>query len=368
MSEERKAILGLLAEGKITADEADQLLDALEERDDVSDGTSREGRGPGSAPAGARSLRVDLDGIADRIGKVVGEMVEAGHELPNRVRGISLTSILGSLGLGDLFGGVPVEKVFEGSLPDGVSRFRVVFSTSNGHIRVSSWDQPGYRVCVRVGVRGVDTQDQAERKVAEELRLALGRDGMGFDCADPRMLESIAVDAFVPNGPSYDVSVQTTNGSVVIEGVSATAIEASSTNGRIVLDRVKAARAEATSVNGSLSVSGDLREGRFVTTNGSITGTLYSEGGGQVSMRTTNGSVRVRLPRDARTGFEVRGETLSGSVRSSVEGASVTVERAGFGPERKIRVATVGWENAHHRMVVEARALSGSILIENGQV
>ena len=56
MNEQRKDILGMLAEGKITAEEAEQLIAALE-RDQVPPAA-----GPGARPKGkAKYLRLEVD-------------------------------------------------------------------------------------------------------------------------------------------------------------------------------------------------------------------------------------------------------------------------------------------------------------------
>ncbi len=74
MGEERKIVLNLLSEGKITVEEAEQLLAALEgEVESVDE---------------ADSVRVETISEGDlhgRLSKVFAEMVEAGQELPGRL-------------------------------------------------------------------------------------------------------------------------------------------------------------------------------------------------------------------------------------------------------------------------------------------
>ena len=104
MSEERKIILDLLAEGRITADEAEQLLDALDEADpyDLSDSGQVDQVDQGDLGDLGDQLGARADAIAgdlsDRLSKAVSEMAEAGQELPARWAQCSVRSA-GRLGL-----------------------------------------------------------------------------------------------------------------------------------------------------------------------------------------------------------------------------------------------------------------------------
>lgn len=66
MSEERKKVLEMLAEGKISSDEADRLLDKIESRPDPRRavlGETSESRRPGVP----KYLRVLVDGAGDKV-------------------------------------------------------------------------------------------------------------------------------------------------------------------------------------------------------------------------------------------------------------------------------------------------------------
>jgi hypothetical protein len=65
MNEDRKRILAMLAEGKITADEAERLLDAMS-RSPAPAAAAPQGQGPNHS---ARYLRVEVDADDSREGK-----------------------------------------------------------------------------------------------------------------------------------------------------------------------------------------------------------------------------------------------------------------------------------------------------------
>ena len=98
MTEDRKRLLDMLAEGKITADEAERLLSAIEEPSAGGDGLS----GSGAPESGqARYLRVTVEPNAD-----------TEHEVSDRVNvrvplaliraGMKLASLIPSVAAGPL--------------------------------------------------------------------------------------------------------------------------------------------------------------------------------------------------------------------------------------------------------------------------
>ncbi len=122
MGEERKIVLNLLSEGKITVEEAEQLLAALEgEVESVDE---------------ADSVRVETISEGDlhgRLSKVFAEMVEAGQELPGRLSR-AVESAFG--GFGWSFRGVRGEKSFEEEIC-GPEINAIDFAANNGSIKLA---------------------------------------------------------------------------------------------------------------------------------------------------------------------------------------------------------------------------------------
>ncbi len=95
MSEDRKRILGMLAEGKITAAEADTLLDAL----DSPAGTPLAGVGTESAPTGPpRVLYVQVTGEDTVDVKVPLGLLRAGLKLTTLIPPQAMDQINESMG------------------------------------------------------------------------------------------------------------------------------------------------------------------------------------------------------------------------------------------------------------------------------
>lgn len=379
MSEERKIILNLLAEGRITADEAEQLLEALDESDlyDLGDSGAADqadqidqGRKGDLGDLGDRlGARADViaDDLSERLSKAVSEMAEAGQELPDRLARM-LGSMFGSLGWSFGPAGVQAERTFESEIPAHCVISAVDFATSNGSVKLTGWDRPSYRVVARATVRGVESKSDAERKLAAGLGLSLEGGVMRLECRDDAIRNSLSVEAYLPRANTYDVKVSSRNGSATLQSLTGGTIDVRSANGRVALGDVTAASTTASARNGSLTASGDLGDANLETANGSVSVTLSYRSAGRLRVNTGNGSVRLNVPQDACVTYEISAQTVNGSVRTSLEGAEIRREPgAGRGAGRSVSlVARPGSAvSSPPAVVVEARAVNGSVSIHS---
>lgn len=148
----------------------------------------------------------------------------------------------------------------------------------NGGIRVEGWDRDEILVRARVQTRADSRAD------AESLARAIDVDTDGtIHARGPRRLDddlgwSVSYRVFVPR--RSDLRLETTNGGVSITGV----------RGRIVFR----------AVNGGVRLERLAGDVRGQTTNGSVSVRLDGDrwDGGGLDVRTTNGRVRLRIPRD----------------------------------------------------------------------
>jgi hypothetical protein len=92
MSEERMRILNMLSEGKITAEEADKLLDALIQGGSAAGASNLTGLPPDTAKSDPKWLRIKVDdGKGDKVNlrvplKLIGAGMKLGKFIPPKVR------------------------------------------------------------------------------------------------------------------------------------------------------------------------------------------------------------------------------------------------------------------------------------------
>ena len=173
----------------------------------------------------------------------------------------------------------------------------------NGHITVSSWDQPRVRIHA---VKRASSQDALDSISIDIRQSSSGvsivtrtpkSDGVGFldFLFGNNGNTAVEYDVTVPR--QADLKVEDTNGAITVSDVNGR-IDLGTTNGRI----------EALHCGGSINAN---------TTNGAIRAELLQVGGSnRMDFETTNGSITLTVPPNF--GAEVSAETTNGSIRSDL--------------------------------------------------
>jgi hypothetical protein len=195
----------------------------------------------------------------------------------------------------------------------------VVLSNVNGHVAISSWDQPRVRVIARKEVKG--DRDDIKSAMAElRVEIQPKDGGVVITTHYPKRDEGVAsifdwllgdhieaqvkYDITVPR--SMNVDATTVNGAIELSGITGK-IELETTNGRI----------EVANCAGSLEAS---------TTNGGIHAELIKVTKGQpLSFETTNGRIELTVPSDVAA--EVDASTTNGSIHSDLPVATTRISR-----------------------------------------
>lgn len=201
--------------------------------------------------------------------------------------------------------GRTLTKTFQSSLPMQTDK-TVVVENRNGSIEVRAWDGDSVHVLAEIEVKagslreakraikdtGIDVESQ-EGDILISADYPEQSDGWHFwDWVFGRNVQvNVRFILDVPKTASLEV--KTVNGKVLVDGLQGP-IDAHTTNGRIDIR----------------NVGGEINA---VTVNGSISARLIKlDMDRSVSLRTTNGSVRIGLPVDVHA--EVRASTVNGSV------------------------------------------------------
>lgn len=402
MNEERYLILKMLEEGKISAEEATALLEALEE----SSGRAAEdgsGRDEGHDPTGERvrrwrhGPRLDLDELHRSIEKARREAMDFGDEVSRQVqdamdiwreewrRGGSRPFRHFTRNMGDVFqvpfGREKHEEVFDEEVDFGPEGF-VRLASLSGEVVVHGWEESRVKVHAvkRVWAR---TADEA-RERSGDYRIRVQREGNELDIraelADdaPGWLPArctIDYEVWVPEACGVGVSL--TNGDLNVSGIIG-GVELRSTNGDIVA-RGLGGRLSVYSTNGDIQLL-DTRAGELVvkTVNGDLDIDLAGLGAGDHDASTVHGDIGLRLPTDLT--LDLRASTMHGDVDLAVPGrvAFRTSTRlrarlgpADTGPETETRSAAEagdgsegGSQGDHGVPALNVRAVFGDVVVK----
>lgn len=372
MPEERKMILRMLAEGKITAEEAEQLLDALDMSTAFQTETNTASAATGFATGPAEEAveeavsektskrhdaDLDVDALAETIRNAVAdglkgmkEGLSAGlgvlndgvlrglHEgLRGGLRGLAAARRAGEQAgerfghwpfeFGFFIGGGPSRQIDVVETADAAGIETVAIATASGDVRVQAWDQPVIKVRARGGVRG-RTEDEAERK-ARNTAIGWRREGtrlvvfiaIGGEEPDGSWASSVDYDVYIPSACGVDLNSK--SGDIVLTGITG-AIVAQSMSGDIRATGIGSATVDVKTISGDIDVQGGARDGgEFIarSVSGDIDMGLDGMAGGAYELATTSGDIVVVL--GGKPDLRATLSTASGDLRVDLEGVRI---------------------------------------------
>lgn len=233
------------------------------------------------------------------------------------------------------------DDAYIGSFTAGVVDLNL--TTGNGSITCRTWSDPGYKLIVHVQALG-SNEVEVRRLAAESIKVEQGGGSIKVSGEDgwwPKAM--VSVELYLPAGPEYHLQANTGNGSVKLEGGSY-------------------ATARVHTGNGSLEGSAVIGELEANAGNGSIH--MLATGSGRWTLASANGLVSVDTANLGETGIMVEAHTTGGKIVMDIGGHRVE-EKGGPG-HTPLRMSTIGYEQAHQQLSIQAHTNLGKIIVLPG--
>lgn len=373
MHEERRMILRMLEEGKITAEEAEALLKAL---------------GESAKPPEAEAENQEDPWVRlEKMGEEFASKVEIATERFSRSLEASVGDKLGRLPkiLARFpFFGYEEEQEFTSVIKGSVGPGEVIpvaINNANGPIKVQGWSEEGYQLTVTQRMRGGDREHLSTQ--IHDIGWEDGAERTDFRLTVPILSDtSLSLRLMVPQERMYEVKLQSQNGSLRIQDLKGTNLKLDTVNGSTHLHSISAHTirgeggngscemkdVEANLVrhslgNGSYKVSVVAADVELLTTNGSVNVRISDvKGVTRYNLRTTNGSIKVSVPHQEGLGLALDLQTSVGRISQDVDTLEIArQERQGGG---SVFVAhSVDFAGKKDKLDLEARSTSGSIAV-----
>lgn len=319
LEEERLLILQMVAENKITAAEAAELLRALEGMP-----------APPAAPA---------VGLGDWLENMLGKIAN-----------------LVSFGAG-----IDVHEEYQGPLTG--DQVQVDLHVPNGRLCVYAWDRPEYKAVITKKVRA-SSEEEARRIGLELAPFVVNAQGVRFVARDQIFdLHQATLDLYLPRPLVYGLSARTGNGRVEVEGLTGTAGSLRTGNGRVRVEGGAWGRLDVHTGNGSVKVRTDAADLGAHSGNGSLELALLGARTGRVTGNTGNGSITVDTSAIPAAALSVDLHTGVGGLhdRSGREWENYRMQDE-FA-SKKLIAQTRGYAGAAAQVHVKARTGVGSVTL-----
>ncbi len=314
---ERQKILALVQEGKLTPEQADLLIEALESKRQEQSRTTR--------PWDLKMT--DIKQLSSQLTSYVSQSLsDVKRTVEQELRGLSTTfSFSGTL-----------TATTELNVREGIQDLFV--ETKNGRIGLSYWDEPFIRVLVRAQVRANELDE-----ATEQLKAALQTADAGsrwqltvrHDAKDG--VQAADIDLLLPRG-LHEVSVKTQNGGIRADSINADTLRLLTSNGAIFVYRADVGQLHLGTDNGAIDVQRSLTE----RTN-------------RVYLSTKNGTIDVEgMPKDV---------SITGSAKSALGRISVTASslNAEFVDPPRNTHAKLSSAEGNRELLIQCETKNGAI-------
>lgn len=384
--EERLEILRMVAEGKITPEQAVELLRALEpqheegqrraggpevherrreEVEEIWEAKVRKAQEKAEQAARAAAERAEV--IAQEAGKKAEYIGKAVSEtVAESLRGVFEGLFRGGVGWFERIGAPGDEyeftDVITGEFPSE-GEIQVELATTNGRIEVNSAEQPGYTVEVVKRVRAASEEEARERaqdlyEFRQDGLLLSGRSKDSFAWRTPA---SCAFRLKLPRGRKASLTLDTANGRIEVTEMEGTKLVADTANGRVEVDGSSFGEASISTANGRIEYRGESNRLKADTANGRIEARLV--GTGSWEFETANGRIEVAVEKAPGVGYEVDVSTNMGNINvNGLDDAEVLCDdrRRRWGP-RRYHARTPGFSEAAEKATIKASTSVGKV-------
>ncbi|WP_353893778.1 DUF4097 family beta strand repeat-containing protein [Proteinivorax hydrogeniformans] len=292
---EREMILEMLSEGKISQEQANKLLAALD-KVEVDESTADGEKVTHTCSKDGGCEEDEGFSLFENLKDAFGVALNSNHihEFKREIKQTFITSL------------VDVE-----------------LGSRKGNIEIQGWSRGYGYIEETIKVKGIKNKEEAE-KLAEKYRtLTVGKD---FIQAKKEMKSKrifISYKLFLPKANQYDVCVSTVNGKVTIAGIVTKDCDLSLVNGKCDLSDVKGEDLELSMVNGKGIVSGEFKDIDCSTVNGKLEISDYLSSPGDIDISTVNGPIIIALPTP---GLNVKVDLSAVNGRAKVEHPNLNIQ------------------------------------------
>ncbi|WYP25785.1 DUF4097 domain-containing protein [Alkalihalobacillus sp. FSL W8-0930] len=356
--EEKKMILKMIEDGKVTAEEGIKLLQAIEKDDSTSSSTqlSTEVNWEKGNESRENKTKSDAGSYATKF----TDFVETAFK---KIKEADFDFNFGSH--------VVVDHTFHhrDETPEVID-----VSLENGAITLIPWEESDIRVECQAHVYRVKDSEEARRIFLQETAFAVEDKKLTFHSKVKSL--KVKTTIYVPKS-SYDrvklysfngeiaashlevdtLDVNTLNGALSFEGVKAKKANVETVNGSIQLKDSTIHLVDAKTLNGTVFVGGKIQDADIEAINGTLTYELESlDEAGFAELKTTTGTIHIHVPSTIR--LEGKFKTNVGGVSNAMADSEVLEEKKDFA-NRSLHF--VGNPSASPRVKVSAVSNTGSI-------
>ncbi|PKR78008.1 hypothetical protein CEY16_08795 [Halalkalibacillus sediminis] len=325
MDEKRRRILKLLEEGHVTAEEADQLLEALNDANNSENNQSKAetiADKESEAEDFTKNLKKDLKNLTEGLFNMVDDTLQKVKSGPFEFN----------------FKHTSVKREFQFDSSD-ITNLSLNLASSSIEIFPSENDE--ISMDCRGKVYKETNQEEAEKKFDQSFQVSVNDQTLHIE--QDRKYIMVEITLYLPKKIYHDVSIKTINGSIYLRNHHFEAARISTVNGSVKankfksealyvdtkhgsvrLDDVQLSKAKIDTTTGAAFIDGEIGHLKTNVITGSIRAYVRNSDAGDADLHATTGSIQLYVPEDIR--LHGHASTTVSSVDINLPDANVDTE------------------------------------------
>lgn len=331
MENERKRILKLVEEGKLTVDEALSLLEVLdkasksaeEKKEDIIQELSTNVKFEEAKKE--EPINYTFHSAKDKIIDFVDTAFK-------KIKDFDLDFNFGQ--------SIEITHIFQ---QGDVYLKNIDIDVANGAVKVLPWEQNDVRIECKAKVYRVETQDDARRNFLKDVTFAI--DGQKLRFATQQKWMKLEAVIFLPQSDFDNMrirmfngsiesqqlnvetfKVKTANGKIIFQDIQSKYTEAETANGQITIQRSTIDHLEAETLNGAITVDGDYRKIELQSFNGDVFCANHGERCEFLEAIAATGGIELHLPEKVAVNGELK--TNLGGFHVNLDGIQIIEDKS----------------------------------------
>lgn len=361
MKEERKRILTLVEQGKLSAEEAIALIENLEKEYEEMQSKKLHAL---SIEVLSEDKRDEPRKKASKVSAITTKLLELVDTAVQKVKEIDIDIPFGP--------SVQFSHIFQ--LQD-TEVDELFLHIVNGNVKIESWEDQDIRVECDVKAFKTEDHEEARRIFLENTQCEI--EGKRFVFFVDKKVLKVNTTIYVPNKVYEQVKIKLFNGPIRGEELKVEHLKAKTANGMISFKQIEGKKAEVEtangqiklngfsygdveleSVNGMVDVQGKAKKLDVQSFNGNLLVSLTEPVCETLYAKTTTGNIELKLPKNLRLQGELKSHL--GSFSYDEETITVTAQRSEV-LQKELRFYSNG--ETDEKLTLFAEAKTGSITL-----
>jgi DUF4097 and DUF4098 domain-containing protein YvlB len=319
MKEEKKRILKMVEEGKVTVDEAVTLLDELEMAQQTMEQKQADIVNELSTAVNFEETKKE-DPFQAKYQSTKVKIFDFVDSALKKIKDFDFDLNFGQ--------SVEISHIFH---QGDANLNEIDIDVANGSVKIAAWEQPDVRIECQAKVFRVENSDQARQSFLRDTIFSIENQKLRFVTQQKWM--KVESTIYIPKTQYDRMRIRIFNGAVTGEELNVEELRVKTANGKIKLNGVRGKKAEvetangkikiisslfddleAETINGTIKLDGDFKRVETQSFNGNISYNITGNRAELIQVKATTGAIDLYIP---------DGQPVTGELKTNLGGFNV---------------------------------------------